>query len=200
MAQPVLRSEKPEPATRKGERLADFIRVYDGALPGELCDRIVARFESDTASQQQVDVAAIRRFTVLDITSTPSWSDIHQILLTHLIAGVERYVRDCDTRWLPHDQSIENFRIKRYQPGTGDEFRPHVDISSLGLAPRMLVIFWYLNDVAEGGETDFFSLGLAVKPKRGRMLMFPPCFLYPHAGRPPISNPKYIVGSYTRYE
>jgi prolyl 4-hydroxylase len=200
MVQPILRSEMPGTAPRTGERLADYIRVYDEVLPAELCDRMVARFEADAANQQAIDRPGIRRFSVLDVTAAPGWSDIHAILLDQLIKAVGRYAADLETRWLPPNQSVENFRIKRYRPGTGEEFRPHVDVSNADLSHRMLVIFWYLNDVAEGGETEFASLGVAVKPRKGRLLMFPPFFLYPHAGRPPVSNTKYIVGSYTRYE
>jgi prolyl 4-hydroxylase len=193
-------SAAARPEQRTGQKLADYIKVYDGALEPAICDAMVARFELDTANQEQVDYKQIRRFAVLDVSQSAGWRDMHDLLFQGLVAAVERYVADCAIQWIPPNQGIEDFRIKRYRPGTGEEFKPHVDISNADLARRMIVAFWYLNDVAEGGETEFVSLGLAVKPKKGRLLMFPPTFLYPHAGRPPRSNSKYIVGSYTRYE
>jgi hypothetical protein len=193
-------SETALAGQRAGDKLADYIRVYDGALPAAVCDDIVARFEADEANQEQVSYKQIRRFSVLDLSRLPAWRDIHEILFEALVAAVQRYVVDCAVRWLPPNQTIEDFRIKRYRPGTGEEFKPHVDISNADLARRMLVAFWYLNDVAAGGETEFVSLDVAITPRKGRLLMFPPTFLFPHAGRAPISNTKYIVGSYTRYE
>ena len=105
---------------RVGQKLADFIRVYDHALAPQLCDDIVARFEADEANRKQVDYNNIRRFAVLDITASPNWRDIHNILFQALVAGVERYGKDCRTRWLPPNQSIENFRIKRYRAGLAE--------------------------------------------------------------------------------
>lgn len=190
-------AEKPE--QRAGSRLADFVRVYDRWLGEDVCDQIVARFEADDANRSQVDVRGIRRFAVLDVSTAPGWRDIHDILAQHFVAAIKRYVDDTGTRWIPPNQGFEDFRIKRYRPGQGEEFRPHVDISNANLAGRMLVAFWYLNDVAEGGETEFVSLDLAIRPRKGRLLMFPPTFMFPHAGRAPVSNTKYIVGSYSRY-
>ena len=61
-------------------------------------------------------------------------------------------------------------------------------------------MFWYLNDVDEGGETIFTEpLDIKVKPKAGRVLIFPPMWMYPHAGLAPKSNAKYIIGSYLNF-
>ena len=61
-------------------------------------------------------------------------------------------------------------------------------------------MFTYLNDVEEGGETEFLSNGeFTVKPKCGRMVVFPPSFMFPHRGRKPISNSKYILSTYLHY-
>lgn len=38
---------------------------------------------------------------------------------------------------------------------------------------RILTVFLYLNDVEAGGETDFPLLHLTVKPKLGRVLVWP---------------------------
>ena len=38
---------------------------------------------------------------------------------------------------------------------------------------RLMTVFLYLNDVEEGGGTDFPTLGVTVEPKRGRALIWP---------------------------
>jgi hypothetical protein len=64
-------------------------------------------------------------------------------------------------------------------------------------------MFYYLNDVEEGGETAFddkvSEYYLKVKSKQGRIVMFPPMWMYPHKGLKPISNPKYIISTYMHY-
>jgi hypothetical protein len=64
-------------------------------------------------------------------------------------------------------------------------------------------MFTYLNDVDEGGETEFESDEnnlFTVKPKCGRIVVFPPMWTFPHRGKKPISNPKYILSTYLHYK
>ena len=51
----------------------------------------------------------------------------------------------------------------------------------------------YLNDVKEGGETEFQYQKLRVKPKRGTVLIWPGGFTHLHRGNPPLSGDKYIA-------
>jgi hypothetical protein len=75
----------------------------------------------------------------------------------------------------------------------------HVDVGDSISARRFLVFFVYLNDVAEGGETEFPTLDLQVSPKCGTILVFPSTWTFLHRGNVPISNDKYILGSYKHY-
>jgi hypothetical protein len=75
----------------------------------------------------------------------------------------------------------------------------HVDVGDSISARRFLVFFLYLNDVAEGGETEFPDLDLTISPECGKLLVFPSIWTYLHRGNVPISNDKYILGSYKHY-
>ena len=96
---------------------------------------------------------------------------------------------------VPSRPRIEDIRIKRYRPGTDEKFEPHYDALD-DKCNRYLVFLWYLNDVADGGETEFCNLALKVQARTGRLLMFPPYWMFQHAGLPPRSNDKYIVSTY----
>jgi hypothetical protein len=76
-----------------------------------------------------------------------------------------------------------------------DQFQLHFDSLDY-TSSRYLVFLWYLNDVSEGGETDFPDLGLRVDARAGRLLVFPPYWMFQHAGPPPKSNEKYIISTY----
>ena len=80
-----------------------------------------------------------------------------------------------------------------------DQFKDHVDVQDYASARRFLVGFLYLNDVEEGGETSFPKLNFDISAKCGTILLFPPTWQYRHAGKPPVSNNKYIVGTYLHY-
>ena len=58
---------------------------------------------------------------------------------------------------------------------------------------RVLTAQWFLNDVAEGGATEFAWQGVAVPPREGRLLLAPVGWTYLHRGAPPVSGPKYII-------
>jgi len=94
--------------------------------------------------------------------------------------------------------------MKRYEPNGKDEFAHHVDVGNYQSARRFLVFFWYLNTVAEGGETTFeynknHTPWLTVNPNVGNLLMFPPLWTHGHTGQKPISGNKYIIGGYLHY-
>lgn len=57
---------------------------------------------------------------------------------------------------------------------------------------RFLSLIVYLNDVEEGGETEFWY-GQKIKPEKGKVLIFPSVFPFVHKGKIPISNDKYIL-------
>ena len=77
-----------------------------------------------------------------------------------------------------------------------------VDVNNLEGAKRFLIFMVYLNDDFEGGETEFPIFGDKVKPKKGRLLMFPPFWTYLHRGNPPLKPggyAKYLLMTYLNY-
>ena len=44
----------------------------------------------------------------------------------------------------------------------------------------------------EGGETQFWD-NYKVKPQKGKLVLFPASWTYPHSGLMPISHDKYII-------
>ena len=70
--------------------------------------------------------------------------------------------------------NFESFQILRYD--VGEYYKRHHDSPGKNKSisgHRILTVFLYLNDVEEGGETAFTDLGISVKPKKGRALIWP---------------------------
>ncbi len=63
------------------------------------------------------------------------------------------------------------------------------------------IVFWmyYLNDVEEGGETEFYFQQESFRPTKGTMLIAPAGFTHTHRGNTPLSNDKYIATSWLLY-
>ncbi len=64
---------------------------------------------------------------------------------------------------------------------------------------RNLLFMFYLNDVEEGGETEFYYQNAIIKPKAGRMVIAPAGFTHTHRGNIPTSNDKYILTSWVMF-
>ena len=179
--------------------LREFVCVIDDALPPAMCDDIVRQFDSTVSHASRVQVDGQLSFDELEIDGRPEWIT-HQVALERAKDHFYRvYQARCPGRF-PATHGFESFRIKRYRPEAKDEFRNHVDGYDLVSSRRFLVCFWYLNDVETGGQTTFPELGLEVQPRRGRLIMFPPFWMFEHAGLPPVSNPKYIISTYLLFD
>ena len=81
--------------------------------------------------------------------------------------------------------------IQKYQKNKG-KYVYHNDASFESTKYRVITYIWYLNDVEEGGETEFFG-EYCVKPEKGKLVLFPASWTFPHCGKIPISHDKYIV-------
>jgi hypothetical protein len=115
---------------------------------------------------------------------------------SRLDAALERYNRDIGLPIaVPRAPKHSDLTLKRYRPMDGERFQLHFD-SIYSVSHRYLVFLWYLNDVAEGGETRFPQLDIAVSPKAGRLLIFPPYWMYQHEGATPRSGDKFILSTY----
>ena len=69
----------------------------------------------------------------------------------------------------------------------------HYEASSPFQMNRVLVWTIYLNDVEDGGETEFLYYSKRIKAEKGKVCIFPSNYIATHRGNPPLSNQKYIV-------
>ena len=184
----------------------NYIGVYDNVLTNRTCDNIINLFERNK-EQQKIQKEGSMSFTEISITEHSAWDEYNKQISNALKLGVAKYANDCNIRpqqW-PKTHGWESIRIKRYLPNDVDQFDNHVDVMDYDTARRFLAFFIYLNDVEIGGETRFDMhkpgtfIPYEVRPKRGRLLMFPPTWTYPHTGLKPISGKKYLLHSYCHY-
>ena len=69
----------------------------------------------------------------------------------------------------------------------------HYDNAGFFVGMREFVIITYLNDVPEGGETEFLYQQVRIKPEKGKTIIFPAAYTHMHRGNPPIKGTKYIA-------
>ena len=94
--------------------------------------------------------------------------------------------------------NIEHLKLQKTDIGGGYHLW-HYENSTSITASRPITFMIYLNDVDEGGETEFLYLHKRFSPKRGRLLIWPSGFTHTHRGNPPLSNDKYIITGWLNY-
>ena len=179
--------------------LSDYVRIYDNALDANVCKKLIDKFESDTEHQVLRNSDPFK-FTEINIVQA-GW--FLEPLYAPMLKYRQQYWQDCGITNLHvnPDHGWEEMRMKRYIPNTDQQFKPHSDAWDLDSSKRFLVYFWYLNEVDEGGETEFYGLDkpIKIKPQAGKLIMFPATWQYLHAGLPPVSENKYIIGGYLQH-
>jgi hypothetical protein len=180
--------------------LRHYIRTYDGDLEPALCSRMLESFQA--LSRYHSQKGRGRRAALND----SAWTELNVTALsdatflghfrTRVDRALERYNRDVGLRIaVPNSPKTADLILKRYRPGAEEKFQEHFD-SVNEVANRYFVLLWYLNDVTEGGETVFPQLDVKIKARQGRLLAFPPYWMFQHAGLPPVSGEKYILSTY----
>ena len=100
---------------------------------------------------------------------------------------------------------LDQVNLQHYTKGTGgyhhwhSEHFPHPSDPSQKSLHRVLLWLIYLNDVDEGGETEFFYQQAKVKPTEGSLVLAPCTFTHTHRGSIPVSNDKYVLASWVIY-
>lgn len=193
----------PSAAGNAGAALGHYIRVYDGSLDAAMCARLVASFDALGRFQQRngrgvregLDDSAWTELDVGRLSDAPFLAYFRQLVSRHL----QRYNADVGLPIaVPDSPLLSPLILKRYRAGGDDRFQTHFD-SINEVCDRYLVFLWYLNDVAEGGRTWFPGLGTGVDPRAGRLLMFPPYWMYAHQGEASPHQDKYILSTYLRF-
>jgi len=88
----------------------------------------------------------------------------------------------------------QEIMVQFYPPNAG-YFAWHTERASFEepFSSRHLVFMTYLNDVDDGGETEFYHQNLKVNPKKGKTLIWPADWTYTHRGITSKTQEKYIV-------
>ena len=195
------------------KRIEDYIKIYDDALDLGICENIIREFNEDLSAQKSTgkNIPEVvtddgkelwKRFVEIDFAISPHWQKKYGNLIRDKIVYYSQlYFKDINypMHLMPIKMGYEGVRIKRYLPDSGDRIDEHTDSNNIGLCKRFLSLFWYLNDVDSGGETYFTTLDQYVKPKAGRLLIFPPMWTFPHAGLPVSTDSKYLLHSYLHF-
>jgi len=92
----------------------------------------------------------------------------------------------------------ENWSLQRYKPKEG-YFMRHFERTGGPQVNRHLVFMTYLNNVNDGGETEFVYQKLKVKPETGLTLIWGADWTFTHRGIMSKTETKYIATGWYSY-
>jgi Rps23 Pro-64 3,4-dihydroxylase Tpa1-like proline 4-hydroxylase len=185
-----------------------FIWVKDDVISREICESIIKKFNADERKSPGITGSGYqpkaKRSTDLVISGKEEWKEEDALFFDVLAENHPQYQKYVDDI-MNGESSIQIFRsvdvkdsgyqIQKTIPG--EEYVWHNDSAASVDYNRALTYIWYLNDVPEGGETEFYD-GTLIKPVRGRMVIFPATWTFMHRGKTPASD-KYIVTGWMSY-
>ena len=163
-------------ATRRP--VENCVRVYDEVIDSEWCNDVIERFEK---SKVESFNTTHKEYTELDIDNLPEERSEMGLPYHPFKLVRDKFV------------SIMEANLNRFKTDVG--ILRSMDPS----AKRFLVFILYLSDVEEGGHTSIPRYNIKVKPKQGRLLIFPPFWTHPHQGEKVKKGTKYTIMSYLHY-
>ena len=172
-----------------------------------LCKEIISFFEGNKILQKTGDMGSGTDFTkkkTTDITVKPSdLKDYKYKCFNNYIGELYKCFIDYQHQWpfmksLIKDVDIGSFNIQKYSKG--DHFSLiHTERSSLKHSNRLFAWMTYLNNVKDGGATNFSHYGIRVKPEIGKTLIWPAEWTHAHSGEILNSGEKYIITGWMNF-
>ena len=158
-------------------------------LSGEDCDSVIDFYEKSPGKEVKSE-KGIDFYTGIgvNITGLPCFSKI----CSGFDAWVKRYpfLETMPYRWMSDPHS----NIQKYVPNQAYSGL-HMEHGSANQLTLRRIAAWmiYLNDVEDGGETEFPMQNLRLKPRAGDFYIWPAGWTHPHKGIPSSSQEKYIL-------
>jgi hypothetical protein len=191
----------------KSVDISNFIAVYDNYITPEECDKAIKFFENQskfnntinrsiseqTSSLKKKDEQYFSHGGNIDIW----WQELKTMMVNYDLA----FQHYCSNVGAKESYDVDKFlfttlKIQKTLPTEGYHIWHIEHGKGFDNEARAFVFSIYLNDVEEGGETEFLHFSKRVKPKKGRIVIWPAGFPYVHRGNPPLSGEKYILTSW----
>ena len=172
-----------------------LILILDGVLSSEECDALI-----DLAGDRMQRAKIGRSHAVSDIRTNSSM--FFEESENELVQRIEARLSELMNVPIAHAEPLQ---ILHYE--AGQQYQPHYDyfVSGHTANNRISTLVMYLNDVEEGGETNFPSLRFSVMPKKGSAVYFEYFYNDPrlneltlHAGCPVTAGEKWVATQWMR--
>tara|TARA_R110000744_G_scaffold217792_1_gene336486 strand:+ start:432 stop:1022 length:591 start_codon:yes stop_codon:yes gene_type:complete len=191
---------------KKTVNIDNFIGVYDNYITLDECNRAIKLYEdqnkfNNTINRIGFENASILRkqdkqFFAIENNLDVWWESLKPMIFNFDMA-FKHYIETTGAKDA-YDTPFHftTLKIQKTLPTEGYHIWHIEHNKGYDNEPRAFAYSIYLNDVEDGGETEFLHQSVRVKPKTGRIVIWPAGFPYLHRGNPPLSGEKYILTSW----
>lgn len=165
----------------------DFIGIFQNAVDPRFCDFLVDYMDKAEFVDFKRNFSHVKDKQICLDGFSPS--ECSQLM---------KYVNNCLFHYINEYTYLGNFSyvsslclLQKTEPTNGYHIF-HAENVNWNLNNRTMAWMVYLNDVEEGGETEFLYQKRKVKPTKGTILIWPGSYTHLHRGNPPMSD-KYIA-------
>lgn len=194
------------------DKTPDFIEHYKGVLTKEFCKRVTDWFDF----QEETNSFVIDRRSDKYVTDTQIFAGsvgspvypgfqlntispvLHNPIFEVLKTAAQDYFKKYPFIHTAGSHSIIDFKMQKTKKGEGFTGW-HYESGDVQHNRRFLTFMIYLNDVNNGGETEFYYQKKKFKPRAGDMLVWPAGFTHMHKGYSPKKETKYIITTWMEY-
>jgi hypothetical protein len=188
----------------------DFIGIYENALTPKECQGLINHFwflsklNLSFNRQQLKDGPKTMKddetvFLMEPDTIELTWGNpMMDSVVKAFWDCFEKYVSEYDALTTAERLGMVSCRLQRTAPGGGFH-QWHFEQGSSAVSRRVLAWMVYLNDIEEGGETEFLYQHRRIKPKAGTIVIWPASFTHTHRGNPPLKDEKFILTGWIEF-
>ena len=192
---------------KKTHSIEDFVGIFDGYLDEKMCNEVIKHFENQkklnkTLKRSQYHSVDVTKYNdealLLNGETLEIWKGALSTLMINFEQALREYLKETQILTFTGvgDLNFTTVKIQKTKPAQGYHAW-HIEKNGHSeMFNRVLAYTIYLNDVEEAGETEFLFQKRRVKPKMGRIAIWPSGFPYVHRGNPPLEGEKYIITSW----
>jgi len=188
--------------------LGKFVGIFENAFSKEYCENLIKDYDAAIEAgygRTRQDEEMFNKLQKADTQLFNHISDLH-IPLSNIKEFNDVFWEKCypiyenEFAALKRSDKHSSYYFKMQKTGLREGYHIwHYESGGKATCNRLLTWMLYLNDVEEGGETEFLYQSMRVKPKQGTLLIWPAAFTHTHRGNPPLSNEKYVVTGWTEF-
>jgi len=190
----------------KTVNINNHIGTYDNYITKEECNNAIKLYEDQNKFNKTVNRIAAEQSSILQKQDQQFFAGPHNLNVWW--EQLKSVILNFEVAWKHYAENtgaqeaygvpfyFTSLKIQKTLPTEGYHVWHIEHQKGYHYEPRAFVFSIYLNDVEEGGETEFLHFSKRVKPKTGRIVIWPAAFPYLHRGNPPLSGEKYILTSW----